>query len=146
MRESKLQNKRSSSPWSQLNGSKSNCNRRKMCGFGEPGSRESLPVAVCFALLLEGQLRALVSRQFLCQEDAVRWLNEVSSQSCSGWSPRQRGVSGAAAGAAGWSGGVLYYSSTGANPPLPRQQRPAASKPTFKENPEKLYWKCITWY
>lgn len=58
--------------------------QHKMCGFGEPGSRESLPVAVRFDVLLEGQLRAPVSQQFRCQEDTVNSLNEVSSQSSRG--------------------------------------------------------------
>lgn len=82
MRESKLQSKRSSSLWSQLNGSKSNSNRR--CAGLESQDPESLPMAVCFALLLEGELRASVSQQFLCQEDAVKPLNEASSQFSSG--------------------------------------------------------------
>lgn len=42
---------------------------------------QSLPIAVGFALLLESRLRAPVSQQFLCQEDTVKSLNEVSSQS-----------------------------------------------------------------
>lgn len=104
---------------------------------------QSLPIAVGFALLLESRLRAPVSQQFLCQEDTVKSLNEVSSQS-SDWSPCKCCFTRAAASAAGWSGGVLYYSSTGANLPQPRQQRGTASKLTFKENPEKLYRKCIT--
>lgn len=112
--------------------------------FGEPGSKRSLPMAVCFALLLESQLRAPISQQFLCQEDTVKLLNEVSSQSSSGWSPHKRCFTRAAAGAAGWSGGVLYYSPTGANLPQPWQQHGTASKLTSEENPEKLYWKCLT--
>lgn len=58
--------------------------QQKMDGFGEPGSKWSLPMAVCFALLLESQLRAPISQQFLCQKDTVKSLKEVSSQSSSG--------------------------------------------------------------
>lgn len=83
MRESKLQSKRGSSPWSQLNGSKSNSNRR-CAGLGSQGPKSPKSVAVNFALLLEGQLRAPVSQNFLRQEDTVKSLNEVSSQSSSG--------------------------------------------------------------
>lgn len=89
MREHKLENRRNSSPWSQLNGgdgSKANSHRRD-AGLGAQGPKGLFP-RQC-TLLLGSQPRAPDSQHSRCQEDTVKPLNEVSSHSSSGRSPRK---------------------------------------------------------